>query len=213
MLRSSVSKMIADLEKEWNVLLLERDRSGVCLTSEGQRILPLAREILNDHRRHTDTIGRMKGMETGLVRIGTFASAAIHWLPNIFAHFRKNFPGIEYEMLLGDYDEIEKQIADGRVDCGFLRLPTEPSWDTLLLKEDEYKVVLPQNHPLAAAESIPIEKLEGQPFLLLEHVVKPRCRSFWKNTASVPRFALPRGRTLLLWQWRKRDWGSESCRR
>lgn len=172
MLRSSVSKMIADLEKEWNVLLLERDRSGVCLTAEGQRILPLAREFLNDRRRHTDTIGRMKGMETGLVRIGTFASVAIHWLPNIFAHFRKDFPGIEYEMLLGDYDEIEKQIEDGRVDCGFLRLPTEPSWDTLLLKEDEYKVVLPQNHPLAAAESIPIEKLEGQPFLLLEHVGK-----------------------------------------
>lgn len=167
--QSSVSKMIADLEKEWNVLLLERDRSSVCLTSEGQRILPLAREILNDHRRHTDTIGRMKGMETGIVRIGTFASVAIHWLPNIFAHFRKDFPGIEYEILLGDYDEIEKQIEDGRVDCGFLRFPTEPSWGTLLLKEDEYKVVLPQNHPLAAAESIPIEKPEGQPFLLLEH--------------------------------------------
>ena len=73
--QSSVSKMIADLEKEWNVLLLERDRSGVCLTSEGQRILPLAREILNDHRRLTDTIGRMKGMETKRRRIqGRFAA-------------------------------------------------------------------------------------------------------------------------------------------
>lgn len=41
-----------------------------------------------------------------------------------------------------------------------------------MLEEDEYKVVLSQNHPLAAAESIPIEKLEGQPFLLLEHVGK-----------------------------------------
>lgn len=44
------------------------------------------------------------------------------------------------------------------------------------------------------------------PFCFWNTSVKPRCRSFWKNTASVPRFALPRGRTLLLWQWRKRDW-------
>lgn len=41
--QSSVSKMIADLEKEWNVILLERDRGGVHLTGAGEQILPYAR--------------------------------------------------------------------------------------------------------------------------------------------------------------------------
>lgn len=40
-------------------------------------------------------------------------------------------------MLLGDYKEVEKWIQEGRVDCGFLRLPTDPSFDTVLLKNDE----------------------------------------------------------------------------
>lgn len=52
-------------------------------------------------------IDRMNGIETGVVRIGTFASVAINWLPNIFAVLQKDYPGIEYEMLLGDYDEVE----------------------------------------------------------------------------------------------------------
>ena len=43
--QSTVSKMIADLEKEWGVTLLERSRSGVRLTSCGERILPLARAV------------------------------------------------------------------------------------------------------------------------------------------------------------------------
>ena len=72
-------------------------------------------------------------------------------------------------MLLGDYAEVERWIDEGRVDCGFLRLPTLPKFDTLLLKQDEYQVVLPPGHPLTQKETIAVEELEGVPFLLLEH--------------------------------------------
>ena len=83
--QSSVSKMIADLEREWGVSLLERSRAGICLTSEGKEILPYVRALLNDQQQLEDALHRMKGVQTGMVRIGTFASVAIHWLPNIFA--------------------------------------------------------------------------------------------------------------------------------
>lgn len=43
--QSGISRMVADLEKEWGIVLLERDRGGVRLTSEGMRILPFAREL------------------------------------------------------------------------------------------------------------------------------------------------------------------------
>lgn len=78
------------------------------------------------------------------------------------------YPGIEYELLLGDYDEIEKWISDGRVDCGFLRLPTAAALDSILLEEDEYKLVLPIDHPLAQNDTVDIKTLENEPFLLLE---------------------------------------------
>ena len=150
--------------------LLERSKSGVCLTSAGEQVMPFLRKVLNDHQELVGQIDRMNGMETGVVRIGTFASVAINWLPNIFAVLQKDYPGIEYEMLLGDYDEVEHWIDEGRVDCGFLRLPTLPKFDTLLLKQDEYKAVLPMGHPLAAKETVAVEELDGLPFLLLEHV-------------------------------------------
>ena len=167
--QSSVSKMIADLEKEWNLVLLERDRNGVHLTTSGEQVLPFARMLIDDYRRLESRVNEINGIETGMIRIGTFSSVAIHWLPNIFAEFQKDFPGIEYEMLMGDYEEVERWIEEGRVDCGFLRLPTRPAFDTISLKKDEYLVVLPKGHPLCEQEQIDIHQLENQPFLLLEH--------------------------------------------
>ncbi len=184
--QSSISKMVADLENEWNMTLLERSKNGVCLTSAGEQVLPLLRKILNDHQELEGQISQMNGIETGIVRIGTFASVAINWLPNIFAALQKDYPGIEYEMLLGDYDEVEQWIREGRIDCGFLRLPTLPQFDSILLKQDEYKLVLPSGHHLAGKETVAIEELNGLPFLLLEHGGKTEVSNLLENSHVQP---------------------------
>lgn len=167
--QSSVSKMVADLERDCGMTLLERSKSGVSLTSAGEQIMPFLQKMLHDYEEMAGQISRMNGIECGIVRIGTFSSVAIHWLPDILARLTADFPGIEYEMLLGDYAEVEEWIGTGRVDCGFLRLPTLSKFDTIPLAQDEYKVVLPADHPLASKEKIAARDLDGQAFLLLEH--------------------------------------------
>lgn len=148
---------------------MKEGKKGVNLTSSGKEILPLARNILNNYFELEGYINKLNKIESGSVRIGTFSSVAINRLPDIFTKFQKDFPNIEYEMLLGDYIEVEKWIDEGRVDFGFLRLPTEKRFDTMSLIQDEYMVVLPKNHILAKEENIDIKKLNSEPFLLLEH--------------------------------------------
>lgn len=167
--QSSVSKMIADLERETGAVLLERNRSGVCLTSVGEQLLPYFRKLLNDFDDLDGAVSRINGIKSGVVRIGTFSSVAIHLLPGIFAEIQKDYPGIEFEMLLGDYKEIEGWIDEGRVDCGFLSLPVKTDYTSVTILKDEYKVVLPAEHPLAEKEKIMFDDLQGCPFLLLEH--------------------------------------------
>ena len=62
--QSSVSKMVADLEAEWGMTLLERSKRGVCLTSAGDQVLPFLRKVLNDHAELEGQICRMNGIET-----------------------------------------------------------------------------------------------------------------------------------------------------
>ena len=101
--QSSISKMIADLEGEWNIVLLERSRSGVQPTSDGLAMLPYARNLLNSYQKVQEQAASLSGITTGLIRIGTFSSVAAHWLPTIIQRFQKDYPGIRYEFLLGDY--------------------------------------------------------------------------------------------------------------
>lgn len=166
--QSGISRMISDLEKEWGVSLLERGRSGVRLTSDGMKLLPFAQNICNEYHRLHSQIDELNGLKSGLIRIGTFSSAATHWLPKIIKAFQKDYPNIDYELLLGDYAEIERWISEGRVDFGFLRLPAAADLETSFLERDKLLVVLPAGHPLADEEYFPTAALSEYPFMLLE---------------------------------------------
>ena len=185
--QSGISRMIHDLEKEWNVTLLERSRAGVSLTSEGTKLLPYARNVCSEYDRLQAQVDDINGLKSGLIRIGTFSSAATHWLPNIISEFRKDYPDIEYELLLGDYTEIEDWIAEGRVDCGFLRLPTRSGFETIFLERDRLLAVLPEGHPLAECERFPLEALCREPFMLLEKGAKAEVSEIFERNGLTPK--------------------------
>lgn len=170
--QSGISRMINDLEKEWGVSLLERNHHGVTLTSDGLKLFPYAQNICDEYWKLEEQVKVLNNIQTGFIRIGTFSSIATHWLPNIIKEFQKDYPNIDYELLLGDYQEIENWILEGRVDCGFVRLPTLFQLDTIFLEKDQLLVVLPENHPLAHKESFPINSLKDYPFMLLEKGAK-----------------------------------------
>lgn len=166
--QSGISRMINDLEQEWKVCLLERGRAGVKLTSDGLKLLPHVKRVYEEYQKLQMQVDELNGLQSGLIRIGTFSSVATHWLPNIIKAFQEDYPNIDYELLLGDYTEIETWILEGRVDCGFLRLPTHPDLETIFLEQDKLLAILPENHPLANCSRFPVTALCNDPFMLLE---------------------------------------------
>lgn len=166
--QSGISRMIADLEREWGVKLLERDRGGVHLTSEGHELAPAVQAVCDEHGRLQARIDAMSGLETGLIRIGTVTSVATHWLPNIVKRFRQDYPNIDYEIITRGYSEVERMIAEGQVDCGFVRLPTRRTFDTIYLGRDELKVVMSADHPMASVDHFPVHSLSDYPFMAID---------------------------------------------
>ena len=153
--QSGISRMIGDLEKEWNMCLLERDHSGVKPTSDGLRLLPFAKKLCDDFDR-------------------------------LQMEFKKDYPNIEYELLIGDYDEIESWITDGRVDCGFICLPASPGIETIFLEEDAFLAILPNKHPLLKYDKIPLKDLSKEPFMLLEKDKNTEISEIFKENNITP---------------------------
>ena len=185
--QSGISRMIHDLEKEWNIVLLERGKSGIKLTSDGMKLLPHAKSVCREYEKLQMEVDGLNGLQSGLIRIGTFSSAATHWLPNIIKEFQKSYPNIDYELLLGDYTEIEEWILEGRVDCGFLRLPAHPDFETIFLEQDRLLAILPESHPLAGHETFPGAALCGDPFILLEKGAKAEISEIFDRLHVTPK--------------------------
>lgn len=179
--QSGISRMIGDLEKELNVSLLERSKSGIELTSDGLKLLPYVKNLCKEYENLQMQVDALNGLQYGLIRIGTFSSVTTHWLPNIIKKFKQDYPNIEYELLLGDYTEIESWILEGRVDFGFLRLPAVSKLETVSLDRDKLLVVLPESHPLADKEHFPIKSLCDYPFVLLEKGAKAEINAIFEK--------------------------------
>lgn len=185
--QSGISRMINDLEKEWNVTLFERSRTGVRLTSDGIKLLPFAKNVCEEYQKLQAEVDALNGLQSGIIRIGTFSSVATHWLPDILKAFQEDYPNIDFELLLGDYTEIEGWIAEGRVDCGFTRLPASPAFETLFLEKDEYLVVLSEGHALSAYDAVPVASLCQEPFILLEKGKNTEISEIFSTSGLVPR--------------------------
>lgn len=184
--QSGISRMIRDLEEDWQVCLLERNHTGIKPTSDGLRLLPRAKELCDTYEKMQMEIDDINGLSSGIIRIGTFSSIATHWLPNIINAFQKDYPNMEYELLLGDYTEIEKWVIDGRIDFGFLRLPTRIECDCIELENDRQMVVLPPNHHLCSMTQFPVKALNDYPFILLEKGEKAEITKIFESNEMKP---------------------------
>ena len=72
------------------------------------------------------------------------------------------------------------------MDCGFLCLPTHNGLETVFLERDKFLAVLPENHPLAKLERIPLSALCSEPFMLLEKGKKTEISEIFERCGLTP---------------------------
>ena len=149
-------------------------------------MLPYVRKICSDYEGLQSQVSEIKGLESGIIRIGTFSSVATHWLPKIIKDFQNDYPNIDYELRLGDYTEIQDWITEGSVDCGFLRDPSVLDMDIIPLQKDELIAVIPQGHPLEKYDKVPLSALCDYPFMLLEKGSKSNISKLFEEHGLKP---------------------------
>ena len=164
--QSGVSYSISTLESELGFSLLKRDRSGISLTSNGERILKHVSRILHEEELLRQEIAAIKGFDTGTVRLGTLSSVSLQWLPGILSEFSEKYPQIEVKTYLGCYDEMNDWLSNGTVELGFVSLPISKPFETIPLKKDNLMVVLPPNHPLRHQKTISYAQIQDESFIM-----------------------------------------------
>lgn len=165
--QSRISHIISDLELEYGFTLMYRGRSGIRLTEAGALLLPLMENIVKKGHDLKELVAEIRNAEAGTLRIGTFTSVGVHWLPGMIHDFQVKHPKVELQMFSGDYHDMEQWFGDGTIDLGFVTLPAPNGTTAIPMAEDELVAVLPRGHRLTALEQIPITELDGEPLISL----------------------------------------------
>lgn len=196
--QSAVSHCLAGLEEEFGFSLLKRGHGGVSLTSEGEKIMPSVRAIINSYEQLEQNVSSIRGLNSGTVRIGAFTSVAVHWLPGILKRFQTDFPNVEFRLLNGDYHDVEQWLEDGSIDVGFVNVPCSLKCEVITLMEDRLLAILPKNSKYASYPRFPLIECETESFIsLLESSdhdarralalagVKPNVRFYTKDDYAI----------------------------
>ncbi len=164
----ALSQMIASLEKELSIKLLYRSRYGIQLTPEGERLYPFMKNSVQQYETMKQAADEIRGLEDGVVRIGTISSVSCHWLPEIIRQFWEKYPKIKVVLHQGDYTSIPEWVRTGAVDFGFVNPKAVRGMETVQVRSGKFRAVVPAGHRLAGQTSVTLTDLAREPFLMLE---------------------------------------------
>ena len=161
---SGINRMVKSMEEETDFPLFTRSQKGVCLTTEGKRLLPIFRELVHWQKQLDQLCADICGLETGHLTIGTYYSTAACWLPQIIQTYQSSWPGIQIDLCEGGNSDLTKKLESRQLDCCFFS-EYHGQCDWLPLRQDELVAWLPKDHPLANAAQFPLEALNDIPFI------------------------------------------------
>ncbi|WNF00861.1 LysR substrate-binding domain-containing protein [Streptomyces luomodiensis] len=163
--QSSLSRAVADLERQLGTRLLERDTRNVELTAAGVEALRIAEQIVNAHRSGMKELERFLLGESGTVAVATLPSVAAVLLPQVILDFRRQRPQVAVQIMDGLEQSVLSRVLSG--DADFAITTGEPSGqlDHRPLVRDRFVAVLPRDHPLTDRPGVTWEDLAREPFL------------------------------------------------
>lgn len=164
--QSGLTHMMHALEKEVGFSLLIRDRYGVRLTPEGERLLPAIRDFQQAAKRLENQVSVVGNTKKENIRVAAYSSICMHWLPAIVSKFRMVHPDISVDIRMGNVDEMYTWLREDKVDLSFVSNQSREEFDWIPLWDDPLLAILPPDYPAGDRSTLPIAEFEGQEFLM-----------------------------------------------
>ena len=119
----TLSRQIADLERELGVALFERTNRACVLTGDGMRLRQRAEEILSLVNQTEAELSDDEHELSGNIRIGGGETQAMRPILETFAQLHRENPRVTCELYTGNADAVEEHLERGLLDFALLIEP------------------------------------------------------------------------------------------
>ncbi|MBR4861164.1 MAG: LysR family transcriptional regulator [Firmicutes bacterium] len=166
--QAGISYIVGNMEEQAGFPLFLREFGGVRLTPEGETLLPHIQQLYQQEQAVREQMDNIRGLVKGHIRLISFNTVIVCWLPDILRGFKEKYPGIDITVTTceGPAQGI-RMLAEGDADCGFLATDSAASdkIDIFDLRLEPDVAVVAENHPMADAEVFPISEMGKYPFI------------------------------------------------
>ena len=164
--QSGISHMMQSLEEEVGFPLLVRTSAGIQPNHEGELLLPVIRQLLNTSESLEQHIAKIKGADTGRIRVAAYTSVATYWLPGIIRDFQKDYPNVEIQIIEMGSGAIEQIMRERKADLCIYAGGEGQEFEWVPLCRDRMLALVPPEHPLARQDCVPLEALLTEKFIM-----------------------------------------------
>lgn len=189
----AVTMQIKELESAVGLPLFDRQGRNVSLTTTGEYFLVYARRLVSTLKDAEDAMARFKRVEAGVLNIG-LVSTAKYFVPRLLARFREEHPGIEARLqVTTNREQLVALLHGNEVDLAVMgRPPKEMATRAEPFAAHPLVFVCPPDHPLLAAEQVPIETLRALPFIVREpgSGTRKTLEDFFRDHHHMPHIAM-----------------------
>jgi LysR family transcriptional regulator, benzoate and cis,cis-muconate-responsive activator of ben and cat genes len=163
----ALSRQIQALEENLGVLLFERDKRNVKLTSAGEYLREEATQVLSQLENITKRTQLIYMGEEGEIRIGHPGSAIYSVIPPLLSQLRSVFPQIKANLSEILEDDLFGFLKNYQIDVGFIREPfVDIQLNTKVLLKESFALVLPENHWITTENFTSLAQIKNEPFVL-----------------------------------------------
>ena len=162
-----LSVWIRRLEQDLGVALFDRSSRTLRLTEAGHAVREPVLQTLESARLIERAALLGAAGVVGQVAVGYAGASSRAVLPPLAKAVRKAEPGIELKLVSMVYaGSVPAQVAAGALDIGFSRMPVRTTEvNSRIFAYERLLAALPEDHPLAAQETVDLKDLAHEPFV------------------------------------------------
>jgi len=140
----AVSLQLKSLQQSLALQLFIRTPSGLTLSADGAKLLPLAEKVIAGSQELLQAAHSLHSTLSGKLAIGTILDPEFTRLGAFLKMLVEGFPQVSTELKHGMSGWVQQQIRDGHMDVGYYLGPAQPQLHAITLCSFTYNVLAPQ---------------------------------------------------------------------
>ena len=143
------------LEDELNVILFERSKSGVHITTVAETLVDKARKILQEVDSFKELADQVKDPFLAPLRLGAIYTVGPYLFPKLLPELKSQEPRLKLFIEENFTQVLRQMLRQGQLDAIIIALPfTESDVKVTELYTETFEVLSPESHILAKQDQI-----------------------------------------------------------